>query len=361
MRNLMESSAMGWRGLVLRNALDAGGAGGPSGGATIDAGPAPSGDGGVSTVGDDGQGQVPGGQSAADTEPDPFDSDVDDDAADHEALERRDPRLSKKLRKLANRDRVATPVMQALRAHGIDPRDRKAVATFLARAVAPPPPANAPAPPPAAAAPKEPDRPKWTPLPTDEKFDASAFSGWDANDPSNKALIGHMERGHRTAMQTNALANAYATVVDEVIELRNQVKELIEGGKSKDRAATSATWASAVKEGADQIRDPEIADRFRDAVMGAAMREKRAGRNPDAKAIVAMVLKGFQKAGQVTPREAARVTAAAQGIADRNRTAPSRAALAPNGPAGTPSRDRSQERVGDVSRRLVGRHYYSAR
>jgi hypothetical protein len=357
MRNLFWSPAIGFRGLVPRNAVDAGGPGGPTGDVSSDAGQGAGGDADASSSDAQGQGQVPDSQASA-ADADPFeDSDDPDDATAHEELRQRDPQTAKRLRKLANRDRVSTPVMQALRAHGIDPRDRKAVGAFLSKAFAPPP-AIAPAPP---AAPAAPAQQKWTPLRTDEPFDDAPYAAWDQTDASNKALIGSARTAHATAMRTNALANGFMALVDENKALVARIDALEHGHRAKERDAVTTTWRTEVEAGVRAFKDPEAALAFKDAVAGAVLRERNAGRVPDAKGITQAVLKRLQRTGTITPADAARATAAQQGIADRNRSMPTRAALAPGGAPGSPTLDRSEERVRDVSRRNVGRHYVGVR
>lgn len=356
MTNWFWSLAVGTRGRVLRNAPDAGGPGGPTdGGVSSDAGPSAPDAGGDPPPDAQAAGRVP------DAGDDGDDESLDDDDAGfdpqyHEELKQRDPKAAKKYRNAINRSKAAQPILQTLRTAGIDPRDPRAVAEFIRNGLTPRQPAIAPAPPPAAPAAKtEPERPKWTPLPVDERFDEAPFRDWDLTVPGNKALYEHTKAAHTTRMQTHALANGFATLCDEIERVTKRLDAYEQGGKAKERQAVNQTWREAVDAGAATLKDPDLQDTFRDAVAGAVMREKRAGRTPDAKAITQAVLKRLTRTGQMTGAEAAKV-AHAQGIADRNRTAPSRAALAPGGPPGSPTIDRSSERVSDVSRRLARQH-----
>lgn len=345
----------GW-GRVLRHAPDAGGPGGPSdGGGSPDAGLSAPGDGEVTADPDAPEpGREPQARDGGDDEDDADDSEFDQEY--HDTLKQRDPKAAKKYRNAMNRSRAAGPLLTAIRALGIDPKDSAAMSAFLRNGVTPKQTASAPAPVPAART--EPEKPKWTPLRHDEPFDETPFQGWDLNEPGNKWLHGQAKSNHETRMHTRLLANSVVTALDRIEQLEGQIKGYQTDTASERRQATSQAWRTEVDSASKGIKDTEVRGAFLDAVYGAAMREQQAGRTPDPKAIVATVLKRFQRAGTVTPADAARTTAAAQAIADRTRSLPRSASLAPNGAPGSPQRDRSQERIGDVSRRLVGKGYY---
>lgn len=353
MQNWFWSLAVGVRGRVLRNVPDAGGPGGPSGSAGVDAGQSAG----------DGDGDPNPDAAAAGSGPQAHADEGDDDSLDdddagfdqayHDELKSRDPKAAKKYRNAINRSKAAAPLLTTLRQLGIDPKDRNAVAAFLRNGVTPKP-ANAPAP--VAPQPKhdEPAKKKWEPLRTDEPLDLSAYKDWNLDDPGTKALVhGH----HEVRMQNRMLVNAFMAQHEEVEALKAQIKGLIEGTTREKTEAKVKQWRSVVTDAAGKIKDPELADSFRHAVAGEARFERAQGREPDIQAIVAKHLKRLTRTGQITPGEAAKATAAAQTIAERNRTGPSRSAFAPSGAPASPTLDRSNERVNDVSRRLVGRSY----
>jgi hypothetical protein len=361
MQNWFWSLAVGARASVLRDAPDAGGPGGPTdGGVVTDAGHSAGGDGGDSTADTADVGRVP--QAGDDGDDDSLD---DDDAGFdqqyHDELKSRDPKAAKKYRNAINRSKAAAPLLTTLRQLGIDPKDRTAVAAFLRNGVTPKP-ANASAPPERAAAPArpEPERPKWQPLRHDEPFDEAPYRDWDLSIPANKTLYDGFKRTHEHGMKQNMLVNGFMTMADEIEKLTKRLESFEQGTQREKTEAKVKQWTGIVSEAAGKIKDPDLADSFKHAVAGEAGREKRAGREPDFKAITEKHLKRLLRTGQITTGEAARATAAAQGMADRNRSAPTRAAIAPGGAPAAPTRDRSNERIGDISKRLVGKSWIGA-
>lgn len=356
MQNTFWSLAVGGWASVLRHAPDAGGPGGPTadGGASPDAGLSAGGDEATADPDATMQGRAPESESDGDDE---GDEDSDFDQEYHDTLKQRDPKAAKKYRNAMNRSRAAAPLLQTLRTLGINPKDSTAVAAFLRNGVTPKP-AIAPAPPPQAA--RGEDKPKWQPLRVDEPFDESFAQGWDRNEPGNKWLIEHAKGVHEDRMRTRMVVNGFMTMADELEAVKAELRSFKESGRATERQQTTQAWRAEVDSAVKGIKDTEVRGAFMDAVYGAAMREQQAGRKPDPKAIVSTVLKRFQRAGSITPADAARTTAAAQAIAERNRTSPRPASLAPNGAPGSPQSGRAQERVRDVSRRLVGNRYYHA-
>lgn len=356
MKNWFWPLAVGTCGRVLHNAPDAGGPGGPTdGGAPAgDAGPSASDAGGDSPSDTGDAGLEP--QTRVDGDDEVDDEDAGFDQRYHDDLKARDPKAAKKYRNAINRSRDAAPLLQTLRTLGIDPKDRNAVAAFVRNGVTPKQPAIAPAAPQPAAR-TEPAKPKWVPLKTDEPFDDSPFRGWDLTEPSNKALHEHLRGAHETRMQNRMLANGFVAMAEKVDALEAQLKNFEDGGKREKTEAKVKQWSSVVSDAAGKITDKDTRETFRHAVAGEARFERSQGREPDIQAIVGKHLKRLQRKGDVSASDVARATAAAQGIADRNRSAPSRAALAPGGSPASPRVDRSSERIGDVARRLGVRSY----
>ncbi len=354
MQNWFWSLAVGTRASVLRNAPDAGGPGGPTdGGVTTDAGPS-AGDGGDSVSETTEQGRVP--------EPGADDDSFDDDDAGfdqryHDELKSRDPKAAKKYRNAINRSKAAAPLLTTLRQLGIDPKDQRAVSEFIRNGVTPKP-ANASAPPPQAQpARTEPEKPKWTPLRHDEPFDETPYRDWDLSIPANRTLYDGFKRTHEQGMRQNMIVNGFMALSDELEKVTKRLEAFEQGTQREKTEAKVSQWRGVIAEATSKIKDPELADSLKHAIAGEAGWEKRNGREPNIKAITEKHLKRLLRTGQITSREAASATAAAQGIADRNRTAPTRAALAPGGAPASPTRDRSNERIGDISRRLVGKNY----
>jgi hypothetical protein len=353
MQNWFWSLAVGMRASVLRNAPDAGGLGGPiDGGVTTDAGPSADAASDAPSSDATDQGRVPDADADGDDEPD--DDDAGFDQAYHDELKNRDPKAAKKYRNAINRSKAAAPLLQTLRTLGINPKDNKAVAEFLRNGVTPKPaiaPAPAPAPQPTKAA--EPEKPKWKPLRHDEPFDETPYREWDLTSPANKTVYDSHKRIHEHEQRQNMLVNGFMAMADENEALKARLDALEGGIKSEKSEAKVSQWRGYVAEATSKIKDPELADSLKHAIAGEAGWEKRNGREPNIKAITDKHLKRLLRTGQITSREAASATAAAQGIADRNRSAPTRAAIAPGGAPASPSLDRSRDTLRTIHKRMI--------
>lgn len=351
--------AGGARPVLMREVPDAGGSGGtaPEGAAGGDAG----GNAGDASgdVQDESLQAAAGEHAGQSDEDDEFD---DTDPNEFEDLKRhpQGSRILKRNEKLNRFAKHARPLVQALRAMGIDPKkDPDALARLIHNSRAyeesqratrettrerrdQPPPRQTRA-----------DLPEDTPF----AFDESALP-WDRNDPGAKALIDvirtRAEEAHHLRLDMNRIVNAFRAFVEkDFAPLRD--------GYHRERSAQAGQRGKAVVDQAvGKIADPELQEEFRYAVYGRLEAAKAQGRRLSVDEAVDTVLKRFTKTGAMSTKEAARVAAGQQQIAERNRTLPRPQSMV-GGRAASPAADRSDETIWDVNKRLFGRSYSGGR
>jgi len=167
---------------------------------------------------------------------------------------------------------------------------------------------------------------------------------FDTSDPGGRALMNFAKQIHN---EKNELLSLVHSLSRDVAELRNGVS-----GDQRQREV--AVWKSTIDAAASKVPE-NVRDMFRDACVGAYREAQRLGRRITPQQVVDIYTKklGLSSSAQATAHKAA---AAAQRIAENNKARPGAAAFA----GGTPTKagDRSQERIGDVSKRLLGKKYY---
>lgn len=193
-------------------------------------------------------------------------------------------------------------------------------------------------------------------------YDESVFekAGWDVGHPQNRALIGEFrsirEQLHQSQNTTRRLVNVLRAQDREIKRLGGTVQ-------GERRSRENASWSEAINAGVAQIRDKELQEEFRYAVYGRYERARQQGQRINPKEVTEQVLRRFVRSGQMTQHEASRVgkAAAAQRVADRNRTQPRAAAMSGAGaPSGAPTVDRSRETLRDIHRKHLGRGFVGA-
>jgi hypothetical protein len=173
-------------------------------------------------------------------------------------------------------------------------------------------------------------------------FDRSSVP-FDENDPGGRFMIDFAERQH----------NAYHNLVGVVHQMAREINTLREGHQGEQRTKEVTTWRTELETASRQLPEKvngiPLRTLFQDAVIGAFHQAKVTGRRVNPQQVIAHYLKEFK--GQKT-NPAAATAAAQQRMAENNRALPGRQAFAGGTPA--EARNRSQERVKDVSRRLLG-------
>lgn len=173
-------------------------------------------------------------------------------------------------------------------------------------------------------------------------FDKNAVP-FDPNDPGGRWLIEREEQHH----------NRFHTLVGVVHQMARELHALREGHQGEQRSREVTNWRGEIDKASkllpEKVNGIPIRLMFSDAVIGAFHQAKVTGRRINPDAVIQHYLKEFS-AQKKNP--AALSAAAQQRIAENNRTLPGRQAFAGGTPA--ESRDRKNERVKDVTKRLLG-------
>jgi hypothetical protein len=173
-------------------------------------------------------------------------------------------------------------------------------------------------------------------------FDKSAVP-FDPNDPGGRWLIEREEQHH----------NRFHTLVGVVHQMARELHSLREGHQGEQRTREVTSWRGEIDKASkllpEKVNGIPIRLMFSDAVIGAFHQAKVSGRRIDPAAVITHYLKEFS-AQKKNP--AALTAAAQQRIAENNRTLPGRQAFAGGTPA--EARNRKDERVKDVTKRLLG-------
>jgi hypothetical protein len=191
----------------------------------------------------------------------------------------------------------------------------------------------------------EPDRRQEPALPA---FNEDDFP-FDKNDPAGRWMLDR-ERNHYN--EKNELRSMVQALSRDIAQLKN-------GFTGEQRAKDVATWKGAI-DGAcskvpEKLQGLPLRNMLRDALIGARAEAQRRGVRLDPQKAIAHYLKEF---GLSSTTQAAAKAAASQRIAETNKTRPGGQAFVGGQP--TAAGDRSQERIGDVSRRLLGKRYHGS-
>jgi hypothetical protein len=174
---------------------------------------------------------------------------------------------------------------------------------------------------------------------------------FDDNDPGGKWIADFAERHH----------NAYHNLVGAVKSLMREVNEQRSERQTEHRTREVTDWKAEISKAAQQL--PEEMDGFpvrqvfADAVVGAFHQAKVRRTKINPQAVINHYLAKY-KPRKTDPAAAAAATAQ-QRIAENNRSRPSSGAFSGGTPTG--ARDITNERIGDVSRRMVGNRYLGRR
>lgn len=177
-------------------------------------------------------------------------------------------------------------------------------------------------------------------------FDRSSIP-FDTADPAGAWMVNYAEQQH----------NAFHQVVGVVHQMAREINRLSEGHQGEQRSREVNSWRGEMQTASKQI--PErwngipLRQLFEDAIIGAFHQARVTGQRINPKAVIQHYLKEYKPEN----KNAAAVSAAArQRMAENNRALPGRTAFAGGSP--TQARDRSQERVKDVTKRLLGRRMW---
>lgn len=352
------------RPVLMREVADAAGSGG--------AAPAGAAD-GADAGGDAG---AAAGETTTDAGADPQgDTPADDDADDFDALDQdelstiegdpRSKRFAARHRKLDRFARSARPIIQTLRTMGVDVKTPGALAKLLQQARSYESFEQAAQQNPRLRAllqgggdegdgRRESARREVVDLPEDApfQFDDSAFP-WDRNDPTVKPLLDHLRSGaeerHHLRLDMNRIVNAMRALARDFSEHRSTYQ-------TERRTQAGQQARGVVSAAAAKIADPELREAFEDAVVGQLQRARANGQRVTLQDAVDRTVKRFQRTGQMSTKEAARVAATQQQGAERNRSLPRREAVVGGQPA-SHQPDRSNETIWDVNKRLFGRRF----
>lgn len=173
-------------------------------------------------------------------------------------------------------------------------------------------------------------------------FDKNAVP-FDPNDPGGRWLIEREEQHH----------NRFHTLVGVVHQMARELHSLREGHQGEQRTREVTNWRGEIDKASkllpEKVNGIPLRTLFSDAVIGAFHQARVTGRriNPD------QVIQHYLKEFSAQKKNPAALTAAAQQrIAENNRTLPGRQAYAGGTPA--EARNRKDERVKDVTKRLLG-------
>jgi hypothetical protein len=173
-------------------------------------------------------------------------------------------------------------------------------------------------------------------------FDKNAVP-FDPNDPGGRWLIEREEQHH----------NRFHTLVGVVHQMARELHALREGHQGEQRSREVGAWRGEIDKASkllpEKVNGIPVRTLFSDAVIGAFHQAKVTGRRIDPTAVITHYLREFS-AQKKNP--AALSAAAQQRIAENNRTLPGRQAFAGGTPA--EARNRKDERVKDVTKRLLG-------
>jgi hypothetical protein len=276
----------------------------------------------------------------ADAAPPVADGDDDEDGLTDEELAdlRNDPRVKRVLnrnRKLSRRLAEARPTLEQMRAYGVkDLREivRKAedfdrVQPLLrqqrsggetSRAAQPPQ--------------------EYQPPP----FDRNSVP-FDTNDAGGRWIVDYAEQQHNTVQKVIGVMHLMA----------RELHTLREGHQGELRSREVTNWRGEIDKASkllpEKVNGIPVRTLFADAVIGAFHQARVTNRRIDPAAVITHYLKEFS-AQKKNP--AALTAAAQQRIAENNRTLPGRQAFAGGTPA--EARNRKEERVKDVTKRLLG-------
>lgn len=166
---------------------------------------------------------------------------------------------------------------------------------------------------------------------------------FDPNDQAGRWMIDYAEQQH----------NAYHKVVGVVHAMAREINALREGHQGEQRTKEVNTWRGEITTASKQIPEKwngmPLRQLFEDAVIGAFHQARVTGRRINPQAVIAHYMKEYKPQRS---NQAAVSAAAQQRMAENNRALPGRTAFAGGSP--TQARNRSQERVSDVSKRLLG-------
>ncbi len=182
-------------------------------------------------------------------------------------------------------------------------------------------------------------------------FDDSDFP-FDRNDPAGRWMY---DREKHHAQEKHELREMVRSLSNDVAQLRN-------GFTGDQRSREVSTWRTSMDAAAakvpEKINGIPVRTLFRDAIVGAFHMARQRGVRLNPQQVIAHYLKEFNLPSST--QTAARAAASQQRMAENNQRRPGTPAFM----GGTPSNanpDRSKERVSDVSRRLVGKHYVHVR
>ncbi len=178
-------------------------------------------------------------------------------------------------------------------------------------------------------------------------FDDSDFP-FDRNDPAGRWMYEREKRHHAEKTE----------LVEMVRSLSNDLAQLRGGFAGQQRAQEVGTWRTTMEAAASKVPEKingiPLRTLFKDAVVGAFHMAKQRGVRLDPQRVIAHYLKEFNLPSST--QTAARAAASQQRMAEQNQRRPGASAFVGGSPSNA-NPDRSKERVSDVSRRLVGRHY----
>jgi hypothetical protein len=166
---------------------------------------------------------------------------------------------------------------------------------------------------------------------------------FDPNDPGGRYLIEHAERAH----------NQHYALVSVMQQMAREITSLREERQGEQRTREVSSWRGEMDTASKNIPEKwnglPLRAMFQDAIIGAFHQARINGTRLNAKAVIQHYLKEYKP---TATNKAAVSAAAQQRMAENNRALPGRQAYAGGTPA--EARNRSQERVKDVSRRLLG-------